>query len=86
MRGKSFKFDQVFTNESSQSDLYNGLGISNLVTKVIEVIIYNNLKYSIRVITVLYLLMGRQAVGRPSQWKGMILCQISEIPQIRLKQ
>eukprot|EP00347_Sterkiella_histriomuscorum_P001469 403371916 len=35
-RAKSFKFDQVLTNNCSQSDLYSNLGISNLVQKVIE--------------------------------------------------
>ena len=37
MRQKSFRFDKVFTQDATQSDMYNGLGISNLVSKVIEV-------------------------------------------------
>ena len=38
-RTKSYRFDQVFKSDSTQSDIYDGLGIPNLVSKVIEVII-----------------------------------------------
>lgn len=35
-RRKVYNFDQVFTPEHSQNDVYEGLGISSLITKVVE--------------------------------------------------
>lgn len=35
-RRKIYNFDQVFTPEQSQDDVYDGLGISSLITKVVE--------------------------------------------------
>ena len=35
-RKKVFSFDQVFNPEHSQDDVYEGLGISNLINKVVE--------------------------------------------------
>ena len=35
-RRKVYNFDQVFTPEQTQNDVYDGLGISNLITKVVE--------------------------------------------------
>lgn len=35
-RRKVYNFDQVFTPEHSQNDVYDGLGISSLITKVVE--------------------------------------------------
>ena len=33
---KLYNFDQVFTPENSQNDVYEGLGISNLINKVVD--------------------------------------------------
>ena len=33
---KQFNFDQVFNSEHTQNDVYEGLGISNLISKVVE--------------------------------------------------
>jgi len=35
-RKKVYSFDQVFNPEHSQEDVYEGLGISNLINKVVE--------------------------------------------------
>ena len=35
-RRKMYNFDQVFTPEHSQNDVYEGLGISGLINKVVE--------------------------------------------------
>lgn len=35
-RRKVYNFDQVFSPEHNQNDVYEGLGISNLITKVVE--------------------------------------------------
>jgi len=35
-RRKRYNFDQVFTSEHSQNDVYEGLGISSLISKVVE--------------------------------------------------
>jgi hypothetical protein len=35
-RRKVYNFDQVFTPEHDQNDVYEGLGISSLITKVVE--------------------------------------------------
>ena len=35
-RRKVYNFDQVFTPEHNQNDVYEGLGISSLITKVVE--------------------------------------------------
>jgi Tfp pilus assembly pilus retraction ATPase PilT len=35
-RSKKFNFDQVFTPEHSQSEVFEGLGINNLIQKVVE--------------------------------------------------
>ena len=35
-RRKVYNFDQVFTPDHSQNDVYEGLGISGLITKVVE--------------------------------------------------
>ena len=36
-RQKVYRFDQVFTQTTTQQDVYQGLGLPNLVNKVIEV-------------------------------------------------
>jgi signal transduction histidine kinase len=33
---RTYKFDQVFDNTSSQQDVYRGLGIENMAKKVVE--------------------------------------------------
>jgi len=33
---KIYNFDQVFTPDNTQNDVYEGLGISNLINKVVE--------------------------------------------------
>jgi hypothetical protein len=35
-RKKVYNFDQVFNQENHQDDVYEGLGISNLIGKVVE--------------------------------------------------
>lgn len=35
-RRKMYQFDQVFTQEHTQNDVYAGLGISGLIGKVVE--------------------------------------------------
>ena len=35
-RRKAYQFDHVFTPEHEQADVYEGLGISNLINKVVE--------------------------------------------------
>ena len=35
-RRKIYNFDQVFTPDHSQNDVYEGLGISGLIGKVVE--------------------------------------------------
>ena len=35
-RRKVYNFDQEFTPEHSQNDVYEGLGISSLINKVVE--------------------------------------------------
>mmetsp|Transcript_15877 Transcript_15877/g.24443 ORF Transcript_15877/g.24443 Transcript_15877/m.24443 type:complete len:188 (+) Transcript_15877:256-819(+) len=35
-RRKRYNFDQVFTSQHNQDDVYDGLGISSLITKVVE--------------------------------------------------
>lgn len=36
-RQKMFRFDQVFNQDIEQDDVYNELGISNMINKVFEV-------------------------------------------------
>lgn len=65
-------------------DIYNGLGISNLVTKVIEV--FSQL-LNFRVITAQYLPMVKPVVEKPLLWRVMIsyLNSQMEIHLIRLE-
>jgi hypothetical protein len=35
-RRKIYNFDQVFTPDQQQPDIYEGLGVSRLVSKVVE--------------------------------------------------
>ena len=35
-RKKVYNFDQVFNQDHDQNDVYQGLGISNLINKVVE--------------------------------------------------
>lgn len=35
-RKKIYNFDQVFNQDHQQDDVYDGLGISNLINKVVE--------------------------------------------------
>jgi len=35
-RKKLYSFDQVFGQDNSQDDVYEGLGISGLISKVVE--------------------------------------------------
>ena len=35
-RKKVYNFDQVFNQENDQDDVYEGLGISNLINKVVD--------------------------------------------------
>lgn len=69
-RQKVYRFDQVFTQTTTQQDVYQGLGLPNLVNKVIEVGLFNDFLIAYRDITVQYLPMGRLAVGKLSQWRA----------------
>ena len=65
--------------------MYNGLGISNMVGKVIEVRFNSFCITMYRVIMERYLLMGKQGVEKLLLWKAMTL-SLQTASQIKILQ
>lgn len=57
---------------TKQSDVYKGLGINNMVNKVVEVLLIYFLTH-LRAIMPLFLLMDRQVQEKLSLWRVTIM-------------
>lgn len=68
---RTYCFDKIFGEESTQQKVFEELQVSYLVKRVIEV--RRAKVYSFRVIILLYFCMDRQAQAKPTLWKVTII-------------